>query len=184
MPLILQNFLLFQAGWFACVVGGASRDYTWAGAAVVAVIVAVHLARANNIRNETLLILLTAAVGTAWDSGLMIAGLFTFHNGVVVSGIVPAWMIAMWVLFATTLNVSMRWMKGKYLLAAIFGAIGGPIAYYAGHRLGAVDFNDTQMTMIAVSVGWSVIMPTLMVLTTRFNGYQDIQPTRYQVKLT
>lgn len=182
MPLMLQNFILFQAGWFACVLGGASREYMWAGTIAVAVIVAVHLARATNLRSESLLILLTAAVGTAWDSGLMIAGLFTFHNGVVVSGLVPVWIIAMWVLFATTLNVSMTWMKGRYLLASIFGAIGGPVAYYAGHRLGAVDFNNTSMTMIAVAAGWSVIMPALMLLTTRFNGYRELQPSRYQVK--
>ena len=182
MPLMLQNFILFQAGWFACVLGGASAEYMWAGTVVAAVIVAVHLARATNLRSEALLVLLTAAVGTAWDSGLMMAGLYTFHNGAVVSGLIPVWMIAMWLLFATTLNVSMTWMKGRYLLAAIFGAIGGPVAYYAGHRLGAVDFNNTSMTMIAVAVGWSIIMPTLMLLTTRFNGYQDPQPSRYQVK--
>jgi hypothetical protein len=181
---MLQNFILFQAGWFACVLGGASSDYPWAGAVAVAVILAVHLARAKDVRSEVLLVMLTAAVGTAWDSSLMLAGLFTFQNGVVVSGLVPIWMIAMWGLFATTLNVSMKWMKGRYLLAAIFGALGGPIAYYAGYRLGAVDFNNTQMTMIAVAVGWSVIMPALVMLTTRFNGYQEIQSSSYQVKTT
>ncbi len=182
MSLMLQNFILFQLGWFACVLGGASLEYVWAGPIVVAVIVAVHLARANNLRSEAFLVLLTAALGTTWDSGLMIAGLFNFQNGVVVSGLVPVWIIAMWVLFATTLNVSMTWMKGRYLLASIFGAIGGPAAYYAGHRLGAVDFDNTSMTMIAVAFGWAVIMPTLMLLTTRFNGYQERQPSSYQVK--
>ena len=182
MPLLVQNFILFQVGWFACVLGGASREYMWAGTVAAAFIVAVHLLRATNLRSESLLVLLTAAIGTAWDSGLMLAGLFTFNGGIVVSGLIPIWMIAMWVIFATTLNVSMTWMKGRYLLAAVFGAIGGPLAYYAGHRLGAVDFNNTSMTMIAVAVGWSVIMPTLMLLTTRFNGYQERQPSRYQVK--
>ncbi len=184
MPLALQNFILFQAGWFACVLGGASRDYMWAGAIAAAVIVAVHFARATNMRNEIMLVLITAAVGTAWDSSLMIAGLFTFQNGVVISGIIPVWMIAMWLLFATTLNVSMKWMKRRYLLAAIFGAIGGPVAYYAGHRLGAVDFDNAQLTLTAVAVGWSLIMPLLMLLATRFNGYHDAQPARYRVKLT
>lgn len=182
MSLLLQNFILFQLGWFACVLGGASREYMWAGTVAAAIIVAVHLVRATNLRSEALLVLLTAAIGTAWDSGLMAAGLFIFNSGIVVSGLIPVWMIAMWVIFATTLNVSMTWMKGRYLLAALFGAIGGPVAYYAGHRLGAVDFNNTLMTMTAVAIGWSVIMPTLMLLTTRFNGYQERQPSSYQVK--
>jgi hypothetical protein len=184
MPITLQNFILFQAGWFACVLGGASLDYVWAGTLIALVIVAVHLMRANNIRNEAILISLTGIVGTAWDSSLMNAGLFTFFNGAVISGLVPVWMILMWALFATTLNVSMKWMKGRYLLAAMFGGIGGPIAYYAGHRLGAVEFDSTLNSMTAVALGWSVIMPILMMLTTRFNGYQDTRPARYQVKPT
>jgi hypothetical protein len=182
MSLMIQNFILFQVGWLSCVIGGASSDYTWAGVAVVAAIVAVHLVRADNIRNEIMLIAITAIAGTAWDSSLMMAGLFSFSNGVLVTGLIPLWLIAMWALFATTLNVSMRWMKNKYLMASVFGAIGGPIAYYAGHRLGAVDFNDTATALIAVGVGWALIMPGLMALTTRFNGYESVQSSQYGVK--
>jgi len=182
MSLMIQNFILFQAGWLSCVIGGASKDYTWAGVAVVAAIVAVHLVRADSIRNEIMLIAITAIVGTAWDSSLMMAGLFSFSNGVLITGLIPFWLIAMWALFATTLNVSMRWMKNKYLVASAFGAIGGPIAYYAGHRIGAVDFNDTLTALLAVGAGWAVIMPGLMALTTRFNGYESVQSNQYGVK--
>jgi len=182
MPLMLQNFILFQLGWFSCVIGGASADYYWTGVAVVAVIVAVHLFRANNIRSEIMLIAITTIVGTAWDSSLMMAGFISFSNGIVLSGLVPFWMIAMWALFATTLNVSMKWMKNKYLLAAAFGAIGGPVAYYAGHRIGAVEFNDTFTALYAIGAGWAVIMPALMALTARFNGYEPVQANLYEVK--
>ncbi len=181
MSLMLQNFILFQVGWFSCVIGGASSDYHWVGVAVVTAIIVVHLVRANNTRNEMLLIAITTILGTAWDSSLMLAGLLSFTNGVVISSLVPLWMIAMWALFATTLNVSMKWMKHKYLLAALFGAIGGPVAYYAGHRLGAVDFTNTLTALLAVGVGWAIIMPTLMALSTRFNGYQRIQANAYEV---
>ena len=182
MPLMIQNFLLFQAGWLSCVIGGASLDYTWAGVVVVAAIVAVHLVRADSIRNEVILIAITAIAGTAWDSSLMMAGLFSFTNGVLISGLVPLWLIAMWALFATTLNVSMKWMKNKYLLASVLGAIGGPIAYYAGHRIGAVDFSDTLTALLVVGAGWALIMPLLMALTTRFNGYKSFQSNQYGVK--
>jgi hypothetical protein len=121
-------------------------------------------------------------LGTAWDSGLTLAGLFSFNSGVVLSGLVPFWMIAMWALFATTLNVSMKWMKNRYLLAAMFGAVGGPVAYYAGNRIGAVEFSDTTTALMAVAIGWSIIMPVLMALTTRFNGYRKIHANTYEVK--
>ena len=172
MSLMFQNFILFQVGWLACVLGGASAEYNWVGVAVVAAVVAIHLRRAGNRQHEMLLIVITMALGTVWDSSLVLAGLFTFSNGVIVSGIVPFWLIAMWALFATTLNVSMKWMKNRYLLAAAFGAIGGPVAYYAGNRLGAVEFADPGAALLAVAAGWAVIMPLLMALTTRFNGYR------------
>ncbi len=182
MSLMIQNFILFQAGWLSCVLGGASRDYTWAGVVVVSAIVVVHLLRADNIRNEITLIVITTIIGTAWDSSLMMTGLFHFSNGILITGLVPFWLIAMWALFATTLNVSMKWMKNKYMIASAFGAIGGPIAYYAGHRIGAVDFNDTFMALLAVGAGWALIMPGLMALTTRFNGYEGVPSDQYGVK--
>lgn len=178
---MLQNFILFQIGWFSCVIGGASSNYYLAGVVVVAAIIALHIIRADNMRHETMLIFITTVLGTAWDSSLMLAGLYSFANGVVFSGLIPFWMIAMWALFATTLNVSMKWMKNRYLLAAIFGAIGGPLAYYAGYRLGAVEFINTSAALLAVGVGWAVIMPLLMALTTRFNGYQRTQTNSYEV---
>ena len=148
----------------------------------VAVIVAVHLIRANDSKPELVLIIIAMLIGTVWDSGLMMAGLFEFSNGVVVPAVIPLWLVAMWALFATTLNVSMKWMKGKYLIAAIIGAIGGPLAYYAGHRLGAVEFTDAATVLPLIAVGWSIIMPALMALSDRFNGYKDsnYNPTKVE----
>jgi hypothetical protein len=182
MSLMLQNFILFQIGWFSCVVGGASSEYYWIGVVAVMVIIAIHLARADNVQNEIMLIMVTLLLGTAWDSGLTISGLFSFSNGVVVNGLVPMWMIAMWALFATTLNVSLSWMKNRYLLAMAFGALGGPIAYYAGNRLGAVEFSSTSTALFAVAIGWSIIMPLLLALATRFNGYRRTNGKTYEVE--
>ena len=182
MSLLLQNFILFQAGWFSCVIAGANQGYAWIGVAVVILIVAVHLARANNSGKELMLIVTTMLLGTVLDSVLILAGLLSFDNGIIISGLAPYWLIAMWALFATTLNVSMKWLKHKYLIAAVFGALGGPIAYYAGHRLGAVGFIDTNSSMLAVGVGWALMMPLLMALTGYFNGYTALRTSSYEVK--
>ena len=182
MSLMIQNFLLFQIGWLSCVMGGASNSYHWFGVAVVTAIVAVHLARSYTVSNEIMLIVIATLLGTTWDSALMGAGLLAFNNGVVFDAIIPFWMVAMWALFATTLNVSMQWMKNRYLLAAIFGAIGGPVAYYAGHRLGAVEFSQVSTSLLVVGAGWAVMMPLLMHLSTRFNGYRETDRGSLEVK--
>ena len=131
MSLMMQNFILFQLGWFCCVIGGASSRFYWIGVLAVAVIVAIHLLRASNRQDEIMLIIATTMLGTAWDSGLTMAGLLSFSNGVVLTGLVPIWMIAMWALFATTLHVSMGWMKNRPLLASVFRV------YHAFQRLSA-----------------------------------------------
>ena len=171
MTLIIQNFLLFQVGWLACVLGGASPNNTWVGVVLVCGIIAVHLFKANDARPELQLVMVTVLLGTVWDSLLTTLGLYEFANGVFVAGFAPYWIIAMWALFATTLNVSMTWMKGRYLLAAIVGLIGGPLAYYAGHKLGAVNFSNTMMTLTVVGAGWFFIMPLLVYFSEKFNGY-------------
>lgn len=182
MPLLVQNFILFQIGWFSCVIGGATTGYSWLGIIVVAAIITIHLARAVDMQKEITLIIVTMLLGTLWDSSLVMTGLFEFTNGTVINGLAPLWIIAMWGLFATTLNVSMKWMKGKYLLASAFGAIGGSLAYFAGQKLGAVVFSDTTIALLAVAAGWSLIMPALMVVAERFNGYRMIQNNQYEVK--
>jgi len=77
----------------------------------------------------------------------------------------------MWGLFATILNVSLRWLRGRWLIAAIAGGLGGPLAYYGGHRLGALEFGDQSAALIALAIGWAVITPILMAVATRFDGY-------------
>jgi hypothetical protein len=47
-------------------------------------------------------------------------------------------MVMLWVNLATTFYFFPGWLRGRYVLSAIFGAIGGPIAYFSGAKLGAM----------------------------------------------
>lgn len=174
MSVILINFLVFQLGWLAVVLGGAS-SWHWAGTVLVVAIVTYHLFRATQPRQEVFLILAALAIGAVWDSMLVWSGLLSYANGVLHGDLAPHWIVAMWALFATTLNVSLRWLKGRWFLAVIFGAIGGPLAYYAGFRLGAVDMANQPDALMALAIGWAMIMPLLMYLSQHFNGYTQLQ---------
>jgi hypothetical protein len=68
----------------------------------------------------------------------------------------------MWMLFATTLNSSMGWMKSYKKLSIVLGALFGPLAYYAGARLGGVILVEPVVAMAALAVGWAVLMPLLL----------------------
>ena len=53
-------------------------------------------------------------------------------------------MVALWAAFATTLNVSLRALRQRYLLSAVLAAVGAPLAYYAGARAGRTAVGECQ----------------------------------------
>ena len=150
-------------------------SWHWLGTALVIGIVGIHLSRASRPRDELILILAALLIGAAWDSLLVWSGLLSYANGVFHSDLAPHWIVAMWALFATTLNISLRWLKGRCMLTVAFGAVGGPLAYYAGYRLGAVEMVNTVEALLALAVGWAVLMPILMMLSQRFNGFAHLE---------
>ena len=80
-------------------------------------------------------------------------------------------MIALWAVFATTLNVSLRLLHNRHVVAAVLGAVAAPLAYYAGSRLGAVEFVNVGTALLVIGAGWVVLMPVLVSLAARLDGY-------------
>jgi len=177
MTPIVVNFVAFQVGWFACVLGGA-HQLPWSGTILVSIIIAVHVSRAIRPGAELSLVLLAIAIGSVWDSYLVWRGWLDYPSGTLIPDTAPHWILAMWGVFATTLNVSLRWMKQRWLIAIVSGAIGGPLAYYAGARLGGVVFTDQTTALIALGLGWAVLMPLLVALSQRLDGFPDLATAR------
>jgi len=164
----VANFFAFQAGWFACVLSAAHGE-PWLGVAVALVVVGLHLAAVHRPAIELRLIGAAVAMGLFLDSLLVAAGWLEYPNGQLAGGLAPYWILALWALFATTMNTSLRWMRNRYLLAAVFGLIGGPLSYLAGQRLGAVRFNG-EIGTVALAVVWATAMPLLVKLSERYDG--------------
>jgi hypothetical protein len=167
---LAANVALFQAGWFACVLS-AAHGLPWIGVTAAAVVVAWHVARAERPVSELRLVGAAAALGAMFETALVQSRWISFPGGMLVDGIAPYWMVAMWALFATTLNVSLRWLRPHGWLAALLGAVGGPAAYYAGARLGALEFTVAGAAMAAIALGWAVLTPLLLRVARRLDGY-------------
>jgi hypothetical protein len=76
----------------------------------------------------------------------------------------------MWALFATTLNVSLGWLQGRWVLTVVLGAMAGPLSYWAGVRMGAVQFVEPAQAVAALAVGWGLATPLLLLLARLFNA--------------
>ncbi|MGQ0510173.1 MAG: DUF2878 domain-containing protein [Betaproteobacteria bacterium] len=166
---VAVNFILFQAGWFACVLG-AARGFPWQGALAGLLIAGWIVSRSKHPRGELALVAVAAVAGFAFDSALALAGWVDFEGAVPAPLLAPVWMVALWALFATTLNVSLRWLREWPALGVLFGAVGGPVAYYAGERLGALQFTDPMLGLAAVAAGWALATPLLFALARRLEA--------------
>ncbi|MEC5388069.1 DUF2878 domain-containing protein [Uliginosibacterium sp. H3] len=171
---VLGNFVLFQCAWFACVIG-AAHDFAWLGILAISVACAWHLVISVRPMPEMRLVLSAMLIGAVWESALVTAGLIDYTHGTLVAGIAPPWIVAMWALLAITLNVTMRWLKRRWLLAAVMGAVAGPLSFLAGARLGAATFTGGVDTTVALAIGWACLMPLMMWLSDRYDGVMPTQ---------
>ena len=169
----IPNFVAFQIGWFLSVYGGA-QQMPWLGPVAVAVALTIHFRSAHKPSQELVLILSCALIGCVFDSALVAFGLVQYYSGVFSEFAAPYWIITMWMLFATTLNVSMRWMRNRERLAVLFGLFGGPVSYIVGQKLGGIILVDQVAALIALGIGWAVMMPILLRLSESFDGFSVV----------
>jgi hypothetical protein len=165
---MVLNIAAFQAGWFACVLG-AANGWAWAGTLAAVVIVAAHVRRAALPGREAALAAMVLVLGACCDSALAATGWLAFAEAPA-AWLAPHWILAMWALFATTLNVSLRWLRGRHVAAIVLGALAGPAAYAAGANLGALRLEQPLAAVIALAAGWALILPLLVALARRYDG--------------
>lgn len=158
----LLNFIMFQAGWFACVLGAASGR-PWLGAGLGAALALTHLAMSRTPRDEALLLAGALALGVVVDTAHVRMGTLVFTGGMVLPGFAPIWILVMWVQFASTLHYSLAWLGRRYVLGACLGAVAGAGAYWAGVGFGAAAFGpDPDQALLRIAVSWGVALPVLM----------------------
>ena len=169
---IAINIMIYQLCWIACILGGANM-IPLAGLLVVAAAVAYHLYTAPRPGTELTVLVISAIIGAFWDSLLVAAGWLVYPSGTLIEGMAPYWIVAVWISFATTFNVSMRYFKQRLVLASALGAIGGPLAFLAGERLDGVVFTNYIAGIGALTLGWALLMPLMMIISNRWDGFRQ-----------
>jgi hypothetical protein len=172
----LANFVIFEAAWFACILGVAHGVPSWGTAAVVAAI-AWHVAISARPATELALVGLLCTIGLVAESLVVAQGHVAYPAGQPVAWLAPYWMVALWGEFAIALNVTLRWLKGRPLLALVLGAVFGPLSFLGGVRLGGARFVDTRPALVTLACMWALLMPLVMALSDRFDGVAVVPTT-------
>ena len=156
---LLTNVVLFQLGWFACLL--------LSGVWVVLIAITVLLLHFYFIVPQEQRIKELNLIVIVLFVGVILELCYLFGEVLIRSGgeSYPAfWLLIIWALFATTFRYSLSWLRPKLWLASIFAGVAAPMSYYAGANLNAtVSLNDNAIFSLAViAVSWAIVFPLLM----------------------
>ncbi|MEO8921680.1 MAG: DUF2878 domain-containing protein [Caldimonas sp.] len=166
---LFVNFTLFQCAWFAAVLGAAYGQPLLGTVCVVAAI-AFHVAASARPSVELRFVAAVCAAGFVAESVIAMQGHIAYPSGQPVAWLAPYWIVTLWGLLATAPNVTLRWLKRRPALAALLGAVLGPMSFAGGVRLGGARLVDPATALVTMALMWAVLMPALMWLSTRLDG--------------
>lgn len=160
------NALLFQALWFAAVLGAAA-GVVWPALLLLALLLGWSGWRGLGWRRDLQLLAAGVVVGLTFEVlWLGVSGLE--YRLMPMAGLPPLWILCLWAGFAQTLRHSMAWMLRRPWLAVLFAGLGSIGSLYAGLRFGAASFDGDLVTLlIGYGLCWALVTPLLLLLATQ-----------------
>ena len=158
----IVNIVAFQLSWWGCILG-AAKDLTYLGPAMMIIFLIVHYFLFVTDIRELYLVAIFGVIGTLIDSLMFLSGSFIYSGSYTPDIFVaPLWITAMWAGFSATVNHSMSWLKGKWLLMVVAGIVFGPVAYFTGEKFGAIEFHLSFLSsIIVIAIVWGLSMPLI-----------------------
>lgn len=166
--LLIGNVVGFQAVWMASI-AGAGQGYAWTGPLAALVFVAVMLAFGGKTRQDLRMLALALPIGFLLDTAFAASGWLRYAEPTPWVFAAPVWIWSLWAGFALTLNHSMAFLRGRPWACALFGLVGGPLAYWtAAGAFDAVSFGvPVAWALAALAIGWAAVLPLLFGLDQR-----------------
>jgi hypothetical protein len=173
-----MNFLLntaaFYLAWFVCLYG-ATHNYSFLAMLFVTALLGVHLLfikrRSEQLFQQDLcLVMFSVIVGSVMETTLMLNHLQAYASPNPIGALPPFWIIALYAFFGTTINHSMKWLKGRIKLAFIVGSVGGPLCYLGGAKINAVTFSVSLVEAYSVlALTWGFFVASIFWLQVKLD---------------
>lgn len=143
----ILNFIAFKLCWFALI--------CWQYLLIVPVVLYWCFAMFRLQHRARIAVVVLTLTGLALDSVLIASGWLTFTG----SAFLPMWMVALWACFALMLVQVLADLLRNPWLAALFGAVGGPLAYWGGSILGGQMLYQPVLELsVLLGLCWSLLM--------------------------
>lgn len=151
------NITIFYLGWLLC---GFYHNFSIG--IIVLFLALINVVICKYQAKEIFIICILSCLGLMNDALAINFNIFDFADTPLLLNWSNIWLFSLWVLFLTTFNSALRFMK-RYSLAflSICGAIGGTISYYSAIRLGVLNTKDLFTTIIYLSINWAILFPLI-----------------------
>lgn len=174
----IAAFVAFQVVWFACAYSDVT-GFIWLGPLAALIYLGWIY---TDISSVFKLAGLLALAGALADTLIAQLGLLSFVETAWPAGVAPLWLIALWAAFAGPLLTTFDWLVGRPALGALLGGVGGPLAYVAGEKIGALTLADDQaLALAAIGIEWAIVTPLGVYLGQRLrerSGSTDVSGER------
>lgn len=167
----ITNALLFQVGWFVCILCGSF----WAAIFTLSAIV-FHFSISRQRLDDLVAVVLAIALGLLHDSLLLHSGHIQFVESTYLP---PLWLISLWALLGIALNHSLVWIYSRPLWSALLGAVGAPLSYLGGVKLSSAEWSSPMLEVLPIiAILWLGILPLHRFLSVRVLSYVRCKTTK------
>lgn len=157
---VLVDVAASQASWFAVVLG-AAWGHPWLGSVLALLPLVALFWRDGPSRASLRFVAEVTFVGAVFETFNVLASVYVPSSGLVSPWVAPPWMLVLWAGFAFNFRRGLAWLSGRPWLAALVGAVAGPVAFSGGARLGAILLSEAPIRIGLLSSGWALLLPVL-----------------------
>lgn len=163
---ILTEILGFQLVWLACALG-AGHGHSWPGLLAACVFITLQISINRYSTAVITTMLASGIVGFAADSLLAATGLIRYAAPWPSVYLAPAWVVALWLAFGTTVPTTTRMLgRNAPLKASVMGAVFGSLAYVSAVQLHALDISaPAWLAYGTLGIVWIAALPCLVALS-------------------
>ena len=145
----------YQFTWLACVFG--EKYFLNLGIYVGLIYLALYLYFSKNKKRSLLICFLIAIPGYLFDSMMIYLSIYQFNSSEVI-GMLPSWMIILWLSFSTLFDEILVVFKKYQFLGIIFSIFLGPFTYYLGEPIGIILINQFLFFFTFMILFWFLLM--------------------------
>ena len=156
----LKVFLVltgYQLTWLACVFGEKNFSFPMLGLWVGIIFFATYFYFNHNKQKFIQTSLLISVPGYMFDSLMVYFQIYEFEN-IIKFGVLPLWMIILWLSFSILFDEILVFLKNYKILGIFLSGTLGPLTYYLGEPIGVLSIYYLHTFIILMIVFWMILM--------------------------